>query len=112
MCPLASLLIAVWDDSIDGKGTTWCLPIIPGEEWHVDPKRFATPGLVVSGRLGFDARCHQIPSECIRIPCLNCGGGDRWCRHLSSGKFAALICTVTCIVLKAKDRRTSSPLPR
>ncbi|GFV08287.1 hypothetical protein TNCV_327211 [Trichonephila clavipes] len=21
----------------------------------------------------------QIPSEYTRIPCLNCGGGDRWC---------------------------------
>ncbi|GFU95381.1 hypothetical protein TNCV_1484531 [Trichonephila clavipes] len=66
-----------------------------------------------SERLGFDARCHHIPSEytqstcslnqwvrkscglnhecrglenisSLSVPCLNCGGGDRWCRHLSS----------------------------
>ncbi|GFY21158.1 uncharacterized protein TNCV_3992021 [Trichonephila clavipes] len=44
------------------------------------------------------------------VPYLNCGGGDRWCRHLSSlrDNFYELICTVTCIV---NDRRTSSPLP-
>ncbi|GFW19897.1 hypothetical protein TNCV_3562001 [Trichonephila clavipes] len=29
-----------------------------------------------------------------------------------SGDFAELIRTVTCMVLKANDRRTSSPLPR
>ncbi|GFW01426.1 hypothetical protein TNCV_5030761 [Trichonephila clavipes] len=29
-----------------------------------------------------------------------------------SGNFAELIRTVTCMVLKANDRRTSSPLPR
>ncbi|GFX94438.1 hypothetical protein TNCV_4294801 [Trichonephila clavipes] len=44
----------------------------------------------------------------------NCGGGDRWCRHLSSpsGNFDELNRTVTCMVLKTNDRRTSSPLPR
>ncbi|GFU13660.1 hypothetical protein TNCV_939051 [Trichonephila clavipes] len=36
------------------------------------------------GRSGFDDCCHQIPSEFTRIPCLNCGGGDRWCRYQSS----------------------------
>ncbi|GFS90507.1 uncharacterized protein TNCV_4097111 [Trichonephila clavipes] len=48
------------------------------------------------------------------VPCRNCGGGDRWCRHLTSlrGNFAELNCTVSCMVLKANDRRTSSPLPR
>ncbi|GFW33968.1 hypothetical protein TNCV_286521 [Trichonephila clavipes] len=29
------------------------------------------------------AFCHcQLMGS--RFPCLNCGGGDRWCRHLSS----------------------------
>ncbi|GFV09802.1 hypothetical protein TNCV_2598571 [Trichonephila clavipes] len=41
----------------------------------------------------------------------------RWRSLLSpsivpSGNFADLIRTVTCMVLKANDRRTSSPLPR
>ncbi|GFW65356.1 uncharacterized protein TNCV_396221 [Trichonephila clavipes] len=49
------------------------------------------------------------------VPCLNCGGGDRCCRHLSSPRnFTELNRTVTCIELRAKanDRRTSSPLSR
>ncbi|GFT57201.1 hypothetical protein TNCV_1692111 [Trichonephila clavipes] len=36
------------------------------------------------GRAGFDARCYHIPSEYTRIPCLNCGGGDRRYHHQSS----------------------------
>ncbi|GFU08680.1 uncharacterized protein TNCV_5124191, partial [Trichonephila clavipes] len=44
--------------------------------------------------------------------CRNCGGGDRRsCRHLSSlrGVSPSLNRTVTCMVLKANDRRTSCP---
>ncbi|GFT95146.1 uncharacterized protein TNCV_3221451, partial [Trichonephila clavipes] len=94
-----------------------------------------------TGRPGFDARCHQVPSECTRSTCSlnqwvrslvglstsagtgeyflpfsslaeNCGGGDR-------GRVAiyrpfeevslSLNRTVTCMVLKANDRRTSCP---
>ncbi|GFU57031.1 uncharacterized protein TNCV_1778991 [Trichonephila clavipes] len=41
----------------------------------------------------------------------NCGGGDRGRRHLSSlrGVSPSLNRTVTCMVLKANDRRTSCP---
>ncbi|GFT06055.1 hypothetical protein TNCV_1594851 [Trichonephila clavipes] len=48
------------------------------------------------------------------VPSLNCGSGDMCCRHyiVPSGNFAELICTVTCMALKADDRRTSSPLSR
>ncbi|GFW15993.1 hypothetical protein TNCV_4432661 [Trichonephila clavipes] len=46
-----------------------------------------------------------------QISYLNCGGGDRWCRHLSS--FRELLRAKSyCTVLKVNDRRTSSPLPR
>ncbi|GFV44837.1 uncharacterized protein TNCV_563861 [Trichonephila clavipes] len=45
------------------------------------------------------------------VPWRNCGGGDRWCRHLSSLRGIKNR-TVTCMVLKANDMRTSSPLPR
>ncbi|GFX81787.1 hypothetical protein TNCV_2569881 [Trichonephila clavipes] len=38
----------------------------------------------------------------------NCGGGDRWCPSIvPSGNFAELNRTITCMVLKANDRRTS-----
>ncbi|GFT81114.1 hypothetical protein TNCV_955031 [Trichonephila clavipes] len=41
------------------------------------------------------------------VPCLNCGGGDSGVAiYRSSGNFAELIHTVTCMVLKANDRRT------
>ncbi|GFV13156.1 uncharacterized protein TNCV_4070961 [Trichonephila clavipes] len=48
------------------------------------------------------------------VPCRNCGGGDRWCCHLSSlrGNFAELNRSITSMVLKSNDRRTSGPLPR
>ncbi|GFW17281.1 hypothetical protein TNCV_1957521 [Trichonephila clavipes] len=48
------------------------------------------------------------------FPCLNCGGGDRLVSPsiVPSRYFAELIRTVTCMVLKANDRRTSSPLLR
>ncbi|GFV13320.1 uncharacterized protein TNCV_3656401 [Trichonephila clavipes] len=56
-----------------------------------------------------DWRIFPSPS----VPCRNWGGGDRWCCHLFSfGNFAEINCTVTCMVLKANDRRTSRPLPR
>ncbi|GFW36629.1 hypothetical protein TNCV_1956291 [Trichonephila clavipes] len=55
-----------------------------------------------------DWRIFPSPS----VPCINGEGGDRWCRHLSSLIFTVLNRTVTCVVLKANDRRTSSPLPR
>ncbi|GFW45112.1 hypothetical protein TNCV_716141 [Trichonephila clavipes] len=45
------------------------------------------------------------------VPCLNCRGGDRW-SFGHSGNFAELNRTVTSMMLKANDRRTSSPLPR
>ncbi|GFX71958.1 hypothetical protein TNCV_2468671 [Trichonephila clavipes] len=38
------------------------------------------------------------------------GGGDRWCCPI--GNFAELNHTVTCMVLKANDRCTSSPTPQ
>ncbi|GFV03198.1 uncharacterized protein TNCV_4017951 [Trichonephila clavipes] len=46
------------------------------------------PPSTVSGFEGFvgcitsaeDWRIFPSPS----VPCINCGGGDRWCRHLSS----------------------------
>ncbi|GFY07606.1 uncharacterized protein TNCV_4094761 [Trichonephila clavipes] len=93
------------------------------------------------GRPGFDARCHQIPSECTRstcslnqwvrslvglftsartgeyfpplqFTCRNCGGGDRD-RVAIYRPFEevslSLNRTVTCMVLKANDRRTSCP---
>ncbi|GFV18401.1 hypothetical protein TNCV_2868571 [Trichonephila clavipes] len=37
--------------------------------------------------------CHQISSEYTRIPCLNCGGGDLWCRR-PFVNFTELIPTV------------------
>ncbi|GFS50951.1 uncharacterized protein LOC103524116 [Trichonephila clavipes] len=53
------------------------------------------------------------------IPCLNCGGGDRWCAIyrnvlLFLRNFNELNRNVTCMVLKAKanNRLASSPLPR
>ncbi|GFU42800.1 hypothetical protein TNCV_3139851 [Trichonephila clavipes] len=48
------------------------------------------------------------------VPCRNCGGGDRVVSrsNVPSGNFTELIRTVNCMVLKANDRRTSSPLPR
>ncbi|GFU97315.1 hypothetical protein TNCV_3889301 [Trichonephila clavipes] len=48
------------------------------------------------------------------VPCRNCGGGHRWCCHpcFLSGNFAELNRTVTCMVLKANDRRTSTHLSR
>ncbi|GFT30062.1 uncharacterized protein TNCV_715281 [Trichonephila clavipes] len=57
-----------------------------------------------------DWRIFPSPS----VQCRNCRGGDRWCRHLSSlpRNFAELNRTVTCMLLKANDRRTPSPLPR
>ncbi|GFU14172.1 hypothetical protein TNCV_4167701 [Trichonephila clavipes] len=46
-----------------------------------------------------------------KFTCRNCGGGDRGRRHLSSlrGVSPSLNHTVTCMVLKANDRRTSCP---
>ncbi|GFX76381.1 hypothetical protein TNCV_5090211 [Trichonephila clavipes] len=46
------------------------------------------------------------------VQCRNCGGGDRWCRPLSSLRGVSPNRTATCMMLKAIDRRTSSPLPR
>ncbi|GFS64875.1 uncharacterized protein TNCV_2000821 [Trichonephila clavipes] len=92
-----------------------------------------------TGRPGFDARCHQIPSECTRstcslnqwvrslvglftsagtgeyfpplqFTCRNCGGGDRGrgAIYRPFGEVSlSLNRTVTCMVLKANDRRTS-----
>ncbi|GFX00434.1 uncharacterized protein TNCV_2090841 [Trichonephila clavipes] len=92
-------------------------------------------------RPGFDARCHQIPSECTRstcslnqwvrslvglftsagtgeyfpplqFTCRNCGGGDRGrvAIYRPFGEVSlSLNRTVTCMVLKANDRRTSCP---
>ncbi|GFV85962.1 hypothetical protein TNCV_203421 [Trichonephila clavipes] len=64
--------------------------------------------------LGLDARCHQIPSECTRISCRSCGGEIEVVSPSidPSENFTELNRTVTCMVLKANDRRTSSPLPR
>ncbi|GFT72961.1 hypothetical protein TNCV_1976641 [Trichonephila clavipes] len=90
--------------------------------------------------LGSYTRCHQIPSEyprsaCslnqwvwsfvtsagtgeyfppLQFPCRNCGGGDRGgvAIYRPFGNFAELNRTVTCMVLKTNDRRTSSPMPR
>ncbi|GFY31093.1 uncharacterized protein TNCV_4360001 [Trichonephila clavipes] len=94
-----------------------------------------------TGRPGFDARCHQIPSECTRstcslnqwvrslvglftsagtgeyfpplqFTCRNCGGGDRGrvAIYRPFGEVSlSLNRTVTCMVLKANDRRTSCP---
>ncbi|GFT56407.1 hypothetical protein TNCV_2333851 [Trichonephila clavipes] len=47
------------------------------------------------------------------VPCLICGGGDRGgaAIYRPFGEFHELIRTVICMVLKANDRRTSSPLP-
>ncbi|GFV57453.1 hypothetical protein TNCV_1608981 [Trichonephila clavipes] len=45
----------------------------------------------------------------LQFPCRNCGGGDRG-GVTTSGDFTELNCTVTCMVLKANDRRTSSPM--
>ncbi|GFY24287.1 hypothetical protein TNCV_1013361 [Trichonephila clavipes] len=46
-------------------------------------------------------------------PCLNCGGGDQWCRHLSIlREFYRAKSYCHLMALKANDRRTSSPLPR
>ncbi|GFW09203.1 uncharacterized protein TNCV_2101571 [Trichonephila clavipes] len=90
---------------------------------------------------GFDARCHQIPSECTRstcslnqwvrslvglftsagtgelfpplqFTCRNCGGGDRGrvAIYRPFGEVSlSLNRPVTCMVLKANDRRTSCP---
>ncbi|GFX55199.1 hypothetical protein TNCV_1156561 [Trichonephila clavipes] len=49
----------------------------------------------------------------LELPCLNVEvqiGGVAIYRAF--GEFHRLIRTVTCMVLKANDRRTSSPLPR
>ncbi|GFU28424.1 hypothetical protein TNCV_3579881 [Trichonephila clavipes] len=55
----------------------------------------------------------KYPPNAHGFPCRNCGGGDRWCLSIvPSGNFAELNRTVTCMVLKANDRRTSSPMPR
>ncbi|GFV21716.1 uncharacterized protein TNCV_164471 [Trichonephila clavipes] len=94
-----------------------------------------------TGRPGFDARCHQTPSECTRstcslnqwvrslvglftsagtgeyfpplqFTCRNCGGGDRGrvAIYRPFGEVSlSLNRTVTCMVLKANDRRTSCP---
>ncbi|GFV67116.1 uncharacterized protein TNCV_880271 [Trichonephila clavipes] len=95
-----------------------------------------------TGRPGFDARCHQIPSECTRSTCSlnqwvrslvglftsagtgeyfppllftycrNCGGGDRGrvAIYRPFGEVSlSLNRTVTCMVLKVNDRRTSCP---
>ncbi|GFV22360.1 uncharacterized protein TNCV_3924201 [Trichonephila clavipes] len=101
----------------------------------------AVPDRQATGRPGFDARCHQIPSECIRstcslnqwvrslvglftsagtgeyfpplqFTCRNCGGGDRGrvAIYRPFGEVSlSLNRTVTCMVLKANDRRTSCP---
>ncbi|GFV54229.1 hypothetical protein TNCV_3467441 [Trichonephila clavipes] len=47
----------------------------------------------------------------ISVPCLNCGCGDRWCRHLSSlrGILPRLIGTVTYMMLKANDSVLLAP---
>ncbi|GFW73519.1 hypothetical protein TNCV_3062701, partial [Trichonephila clavipes] len=42
-------------------------------EWALGSPVVQSIGLQ-TGRPGFDARCHQIPSE---FTCRNCGGGDR-----------------------------------
>ncbi|GFU76858.1 transposable element Tc3 transposase [Trichonephila clavipes] len=66
--------------------------------------------LWAESRVQGDWRIFPYPS----VPCQNCGGGDRWCRLLSSlpRNFAELIRTVICMVLKANDRRVYGPLPR
>ncbi|GFY15214.1 histone-lysine N-methyltransferase SETMAR [Trichonephila clavipes] len=53
-------------------------------------------------------------NKCVSFTCRNCGGGDggRVAIYRPFGEFAELNRTVTCMVFKANDRRTSSPLPR
>ncbi|GFW48973.1 hypothetical protein TNCV_3901711 [Trichonephila clavipes] len=47
------------------------------------------------------------------VPCRKCGGGNWMVSPIvPSGNFAELNRIVTCMVLKANDRHTSSPLPR
>ncbi|GFS58775.1 hypothetical protein TNCV_4270891 [Trichonephila clavipes] len=47
------------------------------------------------------------------VPCLNCGGGDRWCHHQSSlsGNLVELIRTVTCMALKTKANGRLQRIP-
>ncbi|GFV42301.1 uncharacterized protein TNCV_3165321 [Trichonephila clavipes] len=56
-----------------------------------------------------DATKH--PPSAHGFPCRNCGGGDRGrvAIYRPLGNFAELKRTVTCMVLKANDRRTSCP---
>ncbi|GFS82804.1 SOCS box domain-containing protein [Trichonephila clavipes] len=50
----------------------------------------------------------------LQFPSRNCGGGDRGgvAIYRTFGNFAKLNRTVTCMVLKANDRRTPSPMLR
>ncbi|GFS70811.1 hypothetical protein TNCV_1232101 [Trichonephila clavipes] len=57
----------------------------------------------------------KYPPSTHGFPCRNCGGGDREMvlpSIVPSENFAKLNPTVTCMVLKANDRRTSSHMPR
>ncbi|GFX91056.1 uncharacterized protein TNCV_5106861 [Trichonephila clavipes] len=57
---------------------------------------------------------HFFLDAANKFPCRNCERGNRWLSPsiVPSGNFAELNRTVTCMVLKANDRRTSSPMPR
>ncbi|GFX60901.1 hypothetical protein TNCV_1311931 [Trichonephila clavipes] len=70
---------------------------------------------VLAKSVGLNQECRGL--ENISLPFSSMRKLGRWREVVSpsivsSGNFAELIRTVTCIVAKTNDRRTSSPLPR
>ncbi|GFX38641.1 hypothetical protein TNCV_3476311 [Trichonephila clavipes] len=57
---------------------------------------------------------HRRSLQSASVPCLNCGGGDTWCHHLSSFREFHRANSY-CHLYGAQGehvRRISSPLPR
>ncbi|GFW45111.1 uncharacterized protein TNCV_716131 [Trichonephila clavipes] len=76
-----SLVVKASDSQPDGLGS---MPVPPNTlQVHAEYVFVKTVGqkvLWAESRVQADWKIFPSPSG----PCLNCGGGDRWCRHLSS----------------------------
>ncbi|GFU55014.1 uncharacterized protein TNCV_425241 [Trichonephila clavipes] len=72
------------------------------DEWAAMPQQLIDTLILSMGR-----RCET----CLAFTCRNCGGGDRGrvAIYRPFGNLPSLNRTVTCMVLKANDRRTSCP---
>ncbi|GFW12094.1 hypothetical protein TNCV_4531591 [Trichonephila clavipes] len=77
------LVASASDSKPEGLGSIPDLTKYPPSTHGVRAHKSSGSESLVGGR----SRAHEcrglenIPSP--PVPCLNCGGGDRWCRHLS-----------------------------